>query len=219
MAPNLLQMIFAFVFGDASSIKSVLTRGVSVLIVLITYFAISYQSEIANYLKEAPVQQYIETVIQKRQQQYPILAKERAVMLQNTINPSSVIIIGYSPQFRNEIANVITQVGSPVVSWSNIVIDKTSDMYKSNSLGEGYAHKVEPESLLLDRNFIFGYPFTRDFKYIFVFPIFDLDNSYSGAILICWVETPNDALKNESAFIRRMRLIVLPSARALGRAK
>ena len=219
MAPNLLQMIFTFVFGDASSIKSVLTRGVSVLIVLVVYFAISYQSEIATYLKDAPVQQYTETVIQKRQQQYPILAKERAVMLQNTINPSSVIVIGYSPQFSNEVTNVITQVGTPAVNWSNIVIDKTSDMYKSNSLGESYAHKVENESILEDRDFILGYPFTRYFKYIFAYPIFDLDNSYSGAILICWVEIPSDALNNESAFIRRMRLIVLPSARALGRAK
>lgn len=216
---NIVQILFTFIFGDASSLRSVLIRGLSVLIALLSYFALIHQDDIATYLREAPVKQYTETLAQKRATQYPILAKERAIMLQNTINPSTVIVIGYSPQFTNEVTSVIAQTGVPTVNWGSVAIDKASEMYRANSLGEGFSHKLELESYLYDKDFIVPYQLLSDFKYIFAYPIFDLDNSYSGAILICWIDIPKDALKNEQVFSRRMRLIVLPSARALGRAK
>jgi len=59
----------------------------------------------------------------------------------------------------------------------------------------------------------------KDFKYVFAYPIYDLDNSYSGSIILGWSKTPTEVDKNQAQFTRRLRLLVLPSARALGRAK
>ena len=222
MAPNLLQMIFTFVFGDASSIKSVLTRGVSVLIVIIAYFAITYQSEIATYLKEAPVQQYTETVIQKRQQLYPILAKERAVMLNSTLNPASVVILEYHPNFTNNDLMVVAQEGRIKVDWKYISVDKMSNMYQSNLLGEGFFSDVDKVSNpIAGEELVLPAQLLRylNIKYTFAYPIFNLANSYSGAILILWDSDPSIGITGQENITRRLRLIVLPSARALGRAK
>lgn len=216
---NLLQAIVTFLFGDALSFKSVILRIVVMAASLVSYMVITYSGDIAAYFREAPKDnKVINEIIQKREDNYPKMALERATMLYNTIKPDCVIVLGYKPQFTNEYIYVITSVGKNY-TWGTLSVDKASSMYRLNLLGEEYLAKakVEQTSIAKEQQFVFPSHLLEDAKYVFSYPIFDLDNSYSGAIVILWKNQPKDYATSE--FSRRMRLIVLPSARALGRAK
>lgn len=213
---NLLQAIVTFLFGDALSFKSVILRIVVMAASLISYMVITYSSDIVAYFREVPKEKVINEIIQKREDNYPKMALERATMLYNTIEPDCVIVLGYKPQFTNEYIYVITSVGKNF-TWGTLSVDKASSMYRLNLLGEGYLAKVEQTSIAKEQQFVFPSHLLEDAKYVFSYPIFDLDNSYSGAIVVLWKNQPKDYATSE--FSRRMRLIVLPSARALGRAK
>ena len=213
---TIVQMVISFLIGDVSSLKSILLRAIAAFLAFVLFFSSQHQEDIATYLKES---RYIETLEKQKELEYPKLAKERASMLFNTINPESVLVVEYTPQFSNEYSSIVAQIGDTDIVWKNLVVDKTSNMYAANMLGEGYGHIVEKDTILSDKDFIVPSEILKDFKYVFAYPIYDLDNSYSGSIILGWSKTPTEVDKNQAQFTRRLRLLVLPSARALGRAK
>lgn len=219
MPPNLLQTIITFLLGDVSSAKSILLRAMAAILAFFIFFAFTHQESLEEFIKEVPVQAYAEKLKQKQEQQYPALARERVSMLQNTIAPSSVVVIGYNPQFANEYMYIVAHSGIDKDLWNGIAIDKASLMYSANMLGEGFGSVVDKDSIMFERDFVMPSTLLKDFRYVFAYPIFDLDNSYSGAILLGWTYIPEEVNKDHAKFTRRLRLIVLPSARALGRAK
>ena len=217
--PTIVQMVISFLIGDVSSLKSILLRAIAAFLAFVLFFSFQHQEDIATYLKESPTKCYIETLEKQKELEYRKLAKERASMLFNTINPESVLVVEYTPQFSNEYSSIVAQIGDTDIVWKNLVVDKTSNMYAANMLGEGYGHIVEKDTILSDKDFIVPSEILKDFKYVFAYPIYDLDNSYSGSIILGWSKTPTEVEKNQTQFTRRLRLLVLPSARALGRAK
>lgn len=214
-----IQTVITFLLGDVTSFKSLFIRAMAAILAFLLYFAFANQDRLALYLSENT---YLARVKTQQEEEYPKLARERALMLYNTVTPNSVIIIGYTPQFSNEYLYVVAQMGDIKIqesNWQGLAVDKASAMYSANMLGEGFGHIVIKDNLMQDKKFVLSSIYLEDFKYAFAYPIFDLENSYSGAIILGWVQTPNDAIKNSDQFTRRLGLIVLSSARALGRAK
>lgn len=219
---NLFLAIVKLVFGDTTSIRSVLLRTLAVFLSLLLYMGFVYQHELVGILQDIPKTSYENKLVEERTNQYPILAKERAVMLNSTLNPASVVILEYHPQFTNNDLMVVAQEGRIKVDWKYISVDKMSDMYQSNLLGEGFFSDVNKESNPISgEELVLPAQLLRDLKikYTFAYPIFNLANYYSGAILILWDSDPSIGITGQENITRRLRLIVLPSARALGRSK
>ena len=219
---NLFLTIVKLLFGETTSVRSVLLRTLAIFLSFIIYLGFMYQQELVSMLQDIPKTSYERKLEEQRELSYPILAKERAVMLNSTLNPASVIILEYQPHFTNNDLIVVAQEGRIKVDWKYISVDKMSGMYQSNLLGEGFFSDVNKSSNPLNgEEFVFQAQLLRDLKikYTFAYPIFDLANSYSGAIVILWDSNPVDSTTGHEDMTRRLRFIVLPSARALGRSK
>lgn len=219
---NLFLTIVKLLFGETTSVRSVLLRTLAIFLSFIIYLGFMYQQELISMLQDIPKTSYERKLVEQRELSYPNIAKERAVMLNSTLNPASVIIIEYQPHFTNNDLIVVAQDGRIKVDWKYISVDKMSSMYQSNLLGEGFFSDVNKSSNPIQgEEFVFPAQLLRDLKikYTFAYPIFNLANSYSGAIVILWDSNPVDNATGHEDMTRRLRLIVLPSARALGRSK
>lgn len=219
---TLLMDLLNVLLADIKDAKTLSLRLVSVFFGLVCYFLVSNQNQIVEIIKNYSDSNSIVKVKEARDASYPAVAKEKAAFMYSLIGADFVGILDYKPPFQNNQADLVAFEGKVPIDvslWKNIPINKNSTVYSMHLKQEAYYNKaVEDKQYLIDIESFIPKKLYKplELNYIYSYPVYDLVNSYSGAIIIGWKDQP---IGDKDDVVDFINSIVYPNARALGRAK
>lgn len=213
------------IFQDIKDPKTFLIRALTMFIAMLGYLIVSNEGEIVNYAKNFSRENILAEAKKEAEQNYTIIAKDKAATLYVQSKSDLVTVVGYRPKFVNDFADVVAAEGNVKIGQTKMTgsfIDRTSSTYQQHLLGKNVSYDfTEDESTWDNTGFVTSGEVYVDMgiSYIYTCPIFDLDNLYSGYIGIGYKEKPiHDDITDEEieSFLSRL---CAPQARALGRKK
>lgn len=211
---GLMELVFGL-FDRLTVAKDGRSRVFNLLTLLMIFFIVFtvYQwDEIKSLYKETRYEVFIEAISFERNQAYLQTVQQQLQILYANSGADLTLVYEYYPPNHHYFYNAVFYEGKlpdgvKLESMKAIPVDKTSNEYITHLNGLNYdsneAFKFFPPEL------------TKDFKYIFSCPIFNLSNVYSGNVTMVWYNEPELDEKK----INDLRAKCFQSARVLGRAK
>lgn len=206
--------------AEAKDPATLLKRLLTILVALLIYFVINNTSEVLQFAKTFSAASVLEDQKVQRINNFPSVAKEKAMILFSQTRADTVFVVKYKPDSINDYQNIIAQEGNIQLDRSDLedrAVDKTSDLYRRQLEGFNYVIKSDT-NIKMKYSGIDMPPFKNaSFKYIFTCPYFNLNNIYAGYIGIAWKDSPvND--NDETSLNEYLTKLCDPQRRALGRS-
>ena len=190
--------IIELLVQDIKDPKTLLLRAGTILLLILSYWVVSYQTEILEGFKNLST----ETVLQKqadlRDKTFPSQARQEAISILVSMSQDQVVIWEYEPQFLNNLISIRASEGTlplKVDQLNNFGVDKSSLMYLNHLQDKSIAGSlVESKNSDSWQSQPLPYPIKflidQGQNYFFQSPIYDLSGVYAGVILVLWKDPP-----------------------------
>jgi hypothetical protein len=215
-----LQLLTMF-FTEVKDPKTLFLRALTALVVLVLWLIVTNTSEVFSYLKTFSTNSVLQDIQEQRIQNFPSVAREKAMMLFSQTGADAVFIMKYKPESINDYQNIISWEGNKPIDPYDLgdkAVDKTSELYKKHLDGFNYSFtNVVPSKPATYAGKSF--PLLKNVKFSFVYtcPYFNLNNIYSGYIGMGWETMPVESQDIEG-FKEYLSKLCDPQRRALGRS-
>lgn len=219
---GLLMQMFNVIIAEVKDAKTLTLRMLAMLFGLLCYFLATNQTQIIDAIKNYGDSSTVEKIQKERVSKYPIIAKEKASFIYSLTGADFVGILEYEPVFQNNQADLIAYEGKTPIDlnvWQDLPLNKYSGAYTAHLAQSIYWGVLEAKSeSIVESEALISKKLLKSvgISYIYSCPIFNLSNSYSGAILVGWKDKPSGDIDE---IIKYVNGIVYPSARVLGRSK
>lgn len=212
--------LLTLLLQEAKDPAALLKRILTILVAVIIYLCINYTSEVASFFKAFSTSAILEDQKIQRINDFPAVAREKAMMLYAQTRADAVFVVKYKPDAINDYQNIVVMEGAVQVDKDDLsdrAVDKTSDLYRKQL--EGFNYVVKADTAKLNRYAGFEIPPFKyiEFKYVYTCPYFNLNNVYAGYVGIAWREFPVES-KDEPELNDYLAKLCDPQRRALGRS-
>lgn len=212
--------LLTLLLQEAKDPAALLKRVLTIFVAVILYLAINHTTEVASFLKAFSTSAILEDQKIQRVNNFPAVAREKAMMLYSQTRSDAVFVVKYKPDAINDYQNIIVMEGALQLDKEDMAdkaVDKTSDLYRKQL--EGFNYVVKDTVKQVSRYSGKAIPPFKNvtYKYVYTCPYFNLNNVYAGYIGIAWKEPPV-AVEDEPELNDYLAKLCDPQRRALGRS-
>lgn len=215
-----LQLLTVF-FAEIKDPKTLFLRTLTALVVVVLWLVINNTSEVFSYLNTFSTNSVLRDIQEQRVQNFPSVAREKAMMLFSQTGADGVFVMKYKPESINDYQNIVAWEGNKPIDQYDLgdkAVDKTSELYRKHLDGFNYSFVTSTPA---KASSFYGksIPVLKNIKFSFVYtcPYFNLNNLYSGYIGIGWENIPVSQQDMEG-FKEYLSKLCDPQRRALGRS-
>lgn len=188
--------IIELLISDIKDPKTLQLRAGTILLALLSYWVVAYQTEILEGFKNLSSETVITKMEEARAKAFPAQARQEAISILTQLSQNHIIVIEYEPQFLNNYITVHASEGVLPIQASllnNITVDKSSEMYMQHLQDRAVAGELgtqgdswKAQQLVIPEDILV----TQGQKYYYAQPIYDLSGVYQGVIVQLWKDVP-----------------------------
>lgn len=214
---QLLTVLLSEIKDPTTFLKRILT----VLLSFILWVVITNTSQVLTYLTTFSTSAVLKDVQEQRMNNFPSVAREKAMMLFSQTGADGVFVMKYKPESINDYQNIIAWEGNKPIDQYDLgdkAVDKTSELYRRHLDGFNYSF-INTTPAKSTAYYGKSFPALKNIKFSFVYtcPYYNLNNIYTGYIGIGWETVPVEANDIED-FKEYLSKLCDPQRRALGRS-
>lgn len=207
---DVLFRLLDILFKDANG-KILATRVATLIIIFIMSIIWVKGDSVLKYYKESSYESYETLIEEEREKEFKLAIKEQLKIVHTASGADFSVVYVFRPKNANYFVDVETYEGTIPYSidpknMGGFPIDKTSTEYMEHIAGREFM--TSTEFVFLPTN-----DENKGVSYMYSCPYYNMDNVYSGAISMYWI----DDLPSVPS--QRLETICAQAARVIGRAR